>query len=188
MAKRKVGQPKQLTNNTGVQSGANLTGTTVSSQSHELKTSSIADHDATSTPPPMGGGSETGAQESPSTSDVKLEYDVILPDKGKGKAVPDNTAQGGSGHDPPREQEWTSHLSRQSESDDHSQSCSIHCSPTRRSDDEDTWDELASEVKKVVESLAKAVAEAMRKIEEGSAEMQASIASLNQHINTLRKK
>ena len=63
-------------------------------------------------PPPMGGGSEAGTQESPSTSDVKLEYDVILPDKGKGKAVPDNTAQGGSSHDPPRDQERTSHLLR----------------------------------------------------------------------------
>ena len=85
----------------GVQSGANLTGATVSSQSRELETSSIADCDTTTTPPPMGGGSETGAQESPSTSDVNLEYNVIPPDKGKGKAVPDNTAQGGSGHDPP---------------------------------------------------------------------------------------
>ena len=87
----------------GVQSGANLTGTTVSSQSHELETSSVADCDATTTPPPVGGGSKTGAQESPSMSDVELEYDIIPPDKGKGKAVPDNTAQGGSGHDPPRE-------------------------------------------------------------------------------------
>ena len=86
----------------GAQSGANLTGVTVSSQSHELKTSSIADCDAT-TPPPAGGGSQTGAQESPSASNVKLEYDVVLPDKGNGKVVPDNTAQGGSGHDPPRE-------------------------------------------------------------------------------------
>ena len=50
-------------------------------------------------------GSQTGAQESPSTSDVKLEYDVVPPDKGEGKAVPDNTAQGGSGQDPPRERE-----------------------------------------------------------------------------------
>ena len=33
-------------------------------------------------------------------SDVELEYDIILPDKDKGKAVPDNTVQGGSGHDP----------------------------------------------------------------------------------------
>ena len=90
----------------------NLTGATVSSQSHELKTSSVADRDATTTPPPMGGGSKAGAQESPSTSDIKLEYDVVPPDKGKGKAVPDNTVQGGSGHDPPREQERTSHLSR----------------------------------------------------------------------------
>ena len=84
----------------------NLTGATVSSQSHELETSSIADRNATTTPAPVGGGSQTGAQESPSMSDV------ILPDKGKGKAVPDNTVQGGSGHDPPREQERTSRLSR----------------------------------------------------------------------------
>ena len=80
------------------QPGANLTGATVSSQSRELKTSSVTDRDTTTTPPPVGGGSQTGAQESPSTSDVELEYNVIPPDKGKGKAVPDNTAQGGSGH------------------------------------------------------------------------------------------
>ena len=84
----------------------------MSSQSCELETSSITDHDATTTPPPMGGGSKTGAKESSSTSDVKLEYDVVLPDKGKGKAVPDNTAQGGSGHDPPREWERMSCLLR----------------------------------------------------------------------------
>ena len=94
----------------GAQSGVNLTGATVSSQSRELETSSVADWDATTTPPPTGGGSQTGAQESPSTSDIELEYDVILPDKGKGKAVPDNTVQGGSGHDPPRERERTSRL------------------------------------------------------------------------------
>ena len=85
---------------------------TVSSQSHELKTSGIADCNATTNPPPMGGGSETGAQESPSMSDVELEYNIIPPDKGKSKAVPDNTAQGGSGHDPPREWERMSCLSR----------------------------------------------------------------------------
>ena len=112
MAKRKVGRPKQSNNNTGAQSGANLTGVTVSSQSRELKTSSVTDSNATTTPPPTGGGSQTGAQESPSMSDVELEYDVIPPDKGKGKAVPNNTAQGGSGHDPPREWEITSHLLR----------------------------------------------------------------------------
>ena len=61
MAKRKVGQPKQSNNNTGAQSGENLTGVTMSSQSHELETSSITDHDATTTPPPMGGGLKTGA-------------------------------------------------------------------------------------------------------------------------------
>ena len=112
MAKQKVGRPKQSNNNTGAQSGENLTGVTVSAQSRELETSSIADRDTTTTPPPTGGGSQTGAQESPSTSNIKLEYDVVPPDKGKGKAVPDNTAQGGSGHNPPREQERTSRLSR----------------------------------------------------------------------------
>ena len=96
----------------GVQSGVNLTGVTMSSQSHELKTSGVADCNTTTNPPPMGGGSEAGAQESPSTSNVELEYNIILPDKGKGKAVPDNTAQGGSGHDPPREWERMSHLLR----------------------------------------------------------------------------
>ena len=84
----------------------------MSSQSRELETSSVTDRDATTTPPPTGGGSQTGAQESPSMSDIELEYYLILPDKGKGKAVPDNTAQGGSGHDPPREWERTSRLLR----------------------------------------------------------------------------
>ena len=70
MAKRKVVWPKLLYNSMGVQSGVNLTGTTVSSQSHELETSSVADHDTMTTLPPAGGGSKTGAQESPSMSDV----------------------------------------------------------------------------------------------------------------------
>ena len=96
----------------GVQSGVNLTSVTMSSQSHELKTSSITDRDAMTNPPPMGGGSEAGAQESPSMSNVELEYDIVPPDEGKGKAVPDNTAQGGLGHDPPRERERTSRLLR----------------------------------------------------------------------------
>ena len=96
----------------GAQSGVNLTGMTVSSQSCELETSSIADHNATTTPPLAGGGSKTGAQESPRMSDVELEYDIVLPDKGKGKVVPNNTVQGGSGHDPPREWERTSCLLR----------------------------------------------------------------------------
>ena len=112
MAKRKVVRPKPSNNNTGVQSGVNLTGTTMSSQCHELKTSSIADCNAMTIPPPAGGGSKAGAQESPSMSNVKLEYDVVPPDKGKGKAVPDNTVQGGSRHDPPREQERMSRLLR----------------------------------------------------------------------------
>ena len=54
---------------------------------------------------------------------------------------------------------------------------STRCHPTRRSDDEDTWDGLASEVKKVVEALA----EAQRKI-------QASLSSLDQCRSALGKK
>ena len=110
-------------------------------------------------------------------SDIKLEYDVIPPDKGKGKAVPDNTAQGGSGHDPPREWERMSRLLRRNESDDRLRSHSTRCCPTRRLDDEDTWDGLASEVKKVAESSAKA----QRKT-------QASLSSLDQRISALKKK
>ena len=91
--------------------------------------------------------------------------------------MPDNTAQGGSGHDPPREWERMSRLSRHNESDDHSQSHSTRCCPTRRSDNEDTWDGLASEVKKVAETSAKS----QRKT-------QASLLSLDQCISALRKK
>ena len=120
-------------------------------------------------------------------SDIKIEYDVVPPDKGKGKAVPDNTVQGGSGHDPPGEWERMSCLLKQNESDDRSQSCSVRHCLTRRLDDEETWDELASEVKRVAERSAETVAKAMRKIEEGHAETQASIANLNQCINALRK-
>ena len=60
----------------------------MSSQSHELETSSVADPNAMTTPPPMGGGSQTGAQESPSMSDVELEYDIVLPDKARAKQCP----------------------------------------------------------------------------------------------------
>ena len=72
MAKWKVGRPKQLNNNTGAQSGENLTGVTMSSQSHELETSRVADHNTTTTPPPTGDGSKTGAQESPSMTSYCL--------------------------------------------------------------------------------------------------------------------
>ena len=171
-----------------VQSGVNLTGATVSSQSHELKTSSITDHDTMTTPPPMGGGSKAGAQESPSTSDIEIEYDIVLlPDKGKGKTVPDNTVPGGSGHDPPREQERMSRLSRQNESDDCLQSHSVHHRLTIRSDNEETWDKLTSEVNRVTKCLDEIMAKAIRRAEEGHTETQASITSLHQRINTLRK-
>ena len=112
MAKQKVVQPKQLHNDMEGQSGVNLTSMTVSSSLHELESSGIEDCDTMTNPPPASGGLEARAQESPSTSDVELEDDIVLPDKDKGKAVPDNTAQGGSGHDPPRDQERVYHLKR----------------------------------------------------------------------------
>ena len=70
---------------------------------------------------------------------------------------------------------------------DRSRSHSVRHYLTRRLDDKETWDELTSEVNRVVKRLGETVAEAMRKIEEGHAETQASIASLNQRINALRK-
>ena len=163
----------------GVQSGANLTGATVNSQSHELKTSSIADHDATTTPLPVGGGSEAGAQESPSISNIEREYNVVPPDKGKGKAVPDNTAEGGSGHDPPKDQKRVYHLKRRNESDDRLRSHSVHCCPTMRSDDEEILD-ILSKIDKLVRNSDETMAEAIRRAEEGHIEMQTSIANLHQ--------
>ena len=166
----------------------NLTGATISSQSHELETSSITDCNTTTTSPPVGGGSEAGAQESPSISDVKQEYNVILPDKGKGKAVPDDTAEGGSGHDSPKDQKRAYRLKRQNESDDCLQSHSVcHC-PTTRSDDKEILDEILSKMDEIVEHSDKAMAEVIRRAEEGSIEMQTSIANLHQRVNTLRER
>ena len=73
------------------QSGVNLTSTTMSSHLCELKSSGIEDCNATTNPPPAGGRLEAGAQESPSTSDIELEDDIMPPNKGNEKAVPDNT-------------------------------------------------------------------------------------------------
>ena len=56
-----------------------------------------------------------------------------------------------------------------------------------RSDDEEIWDELTSEVNRVVKCLDEMTAEAIRRAEEGHIETQASIANLHQHINALRK-
>ena len=71
------------------------------------------------------------------------------------------------------------HLISQDEtkSDDCLQSHSTHHHLTRRLDDEDAWDGLASEVKKVAETLAKA----LRKTH-------TSLSSLDQRISALRKK
>ena len=188
MVKWKVAWPKPFNNSMGVQSGVNLTSTTVSSQSHELKTSSVADHDATTNPPPMGSGSEAGAQESPSMSNVELEYDVVLLHKGKGKALPDNTAQGGSGHDPPREWERTSRLSRWNESDDRSWSHSVCPHLTTRSDDEEILDGILSGMNEVVKCSDKVMTKIIRRVEESCIEMRNSIANLHQCIKALRER
>ena len=161
-----------------VQSGANLTSATVSSQICELKTSGITDHNTTTNPPPPGNGSEAGAQESPSTSDIKLEYDIVLPDKGKGKAVPDNTAQGGSGHDPPRNQERMFCLERWNKSDNCSWSLTTCCCLTTRSDDEEILDGFLSRMDEIVRDLDKAMAEVKRRVEEIHVNTQNSVVDL----------
>ena len=69
----------------------NLTSMTMSSRLHELESSGIEDHGAMTNPHHAGGGLEAGAQESPSTSDIELEDDIMPPNKGNEKAVPDNT-------------------------------------------------------------------------------------------------
>ena len=58
---------------------------------------------------------------------------------------------------------------------------------TTRSDNEEIWDELTSEVNRAAKRLDEMMAKAIRRAEEGRIEMQASIANLYQHINTLRK-
>ena len=63
----------------------------------------------------------------------------------------------------------------------------MHHHPTTRSDDEEIWDELTSEINRVAKRLDEMMAEAIRRAEEGRAETQASIANLHQHINTLKK-
>ena len=82
------------------QSGVNLTSMTMSSHLCKLKNSGIRDHDAMNNPPFIGSELETGAQEFPSISDVELEGNILPPDKGKEKAVPNDTAPEGSENDP----------------------------------------------------------------------------------------
>ena len=188
MVKQKVAWPKLSHNNMEVQSGENLTSVTMSSQVCELETSGIADHDTTINPPPMGGGSEAGAQESPSTSNVEWEYDIMLPDKGKGKAVPDNTAQGGSGHDPPRDQEKKSCLLRRNESDDCSQSHSMRHRPTTRSDNKEILDGILSRMDEIVENLDEAMAKVMRRAEEICITTQNSVVDLCQHMKVWKER
>ena len=182
MVKQKVARPKPSHNSMGVHRSE------PDKHDRELKTSGVANRDTMTNLPPTGDGSEARAQESPSMSDVKLEYNIIPPDKGKGKAVPDNTAQGGSGHDPLREWERTSRLLRWNESDDHSWSHSAHCHPTTRSDDKEILDGIISKMNEVVKHSDKIATEIIRRVEESCSEIWNSIANFHQHVKALRER
>ena len=80
--------------------------------------------------------------------------------------MPDNTAQGGLRHDPPRDWERTSHLSRQHESDDHLRSHSMCRCLTTRLDNEEILDGILSRMDEIVEHLDEAMTEVMRRAEE----------------------
>ena len=160
---------------------------TVSSHLHELKNSGIEDCDATSNPPPVGSGLEAGAQESPSTSNIKSEDGILPPDKGKGKVVPDDTAWGGLGHNPPRHQEKAYHPQRQNESADHLQSHSVHHYLTTRSDDEEILDGFLSKMDELEKDLDEAAAEAKRRAEEVHATTQSSLAEVCQCVKAWKE-
>ena len=105
------------------------------------------------------------------------------PDKGKGKAVPDDTAWGGSGQDPPRDEERAYCLKRQNESDDHLQSCSVHHHPTMRSDNEEILDRFLCKMDELDRYLDEAAAEAKRRADEVHANTWNSLAELHQSIH-----
>ena len=138
---------------------------TMSSHLHDLKSSGIKDRDATSNAP-VCGGLEAGAQESPSTSNIELEGNILPLDKGKEKPVFDNTAQGGSGHDLPRHQETAYYLQRRNESADHLQSHSVHCHLTTRSDNKEILDKFLSKMDEIEKDSDEAAVKAKRGAEE----------------------
>ena len=63
----------------------------------------------------------------------------------------------------------------------------MHCHLTIRSEDEEVWDEITSEINRVAKHSDEITAEAIRGAEEGHIETQASIANLHQCVNTLRE-
>ena len=96
------------------------------------------------------------------------------PDKGKGKAMPDDTAQGGSGHVPPTHQETAYCPQRQNESADCLPSHSVHHHLTTRSDNKEILDEFLSKMDEIEKYLDKAVAKAKRRAGEVHATTQSS--------------
>ena len=101
--------------------------------------------------------------------------------------MPDDTAEGGSGHDPPKDQKRAYHLKRRNESDDHSQSHSVCHEPTTRLDNKKILD-ILSEIDKLARNSDETMAEAIRRAEEGCIEMQTSIANLYQRVYKLRER
>ena len=75
-------------------------------------------------------------------------------------------------------------LKRQNESDDLLQSHSVRRRLTTRSDNEEIWDEITSEIDKIARNSD----EAIRRAEEWHIEMQTSMAKIHQCINTLRER
>ena len=108
------------------QSGVNLTSVTMSAHLCKLKSSGIGDCNTMNNLPPVGGGLEAGAQESPSISDIELKGDIFPLHKGKEKAVSDDTTPEGSEHDLSTHPRTMYHLQRQNKRADCLQSHSGH--------------------------------------------------------------
>ena len=102
--------------------------------------------------------------------------------------MPDKTAQGGLGDDPPKDQERMSHLSRQNESDDRLRSHSMHCCLTTRSDNEEILDGILSRMDEIVENLDEAMAEVMRRAEEIHINMRNSVVDLRQCVKAWKER
>ena len=80
------------------------------------------------------------------------------------------------------------HLERQNETDDYSQSHSVHRYPTTRSDNEDILDRFLSKMDEIEKDLDEAMTEAKRRADEVCANTQSLIAELHQHIKVWKER
>ena len=88
------------------------------------------------------------------------------PDKGKEKAVSDDTTPEGSEHDLSTHPRTMYHLQRQNKSADHLRSHSSHHHLTTRSDDKGILNEFLSKMDEIEKDSDEAAAEAKRRAEE----------------------